>query len=247
MVVLRDEKRVARLARLGQILSLAGLAILVLGLLFIFIADNELVFIYQLIALVTGFVLSQIGLYYTHRYQRKPRPDETLDRAAGKYARKDGRMYHFELPADHVLLLPSAVIVFILQFQTGNISVDGDDWRQTGLGIRGWFGQERLGNPSSTAEKAMSKMQSFIAENAPTAVDAPIFPIIVFTSDTIGSLDTDKSNIPAMYHKKLAGYLRQRKDLQKAMPAAAYTDLRQAFDAAAVDVIEEQMSEADTE
>lgn len=247
MIVLRDEQRVARLARLGQILSLAGLAVLVLGLLFIFIADNELVFIYQLIALTVGFVLSQIGLYYTHRYQRKPRPDETLDRAAGKYARKDGRMYHFELPAEHVLLLPSAVIVFILQFQTGNISVEGDDWRQTGLGIRGWFGQERLGNPSRTAEKEMAKMQTFIAAQAPTATDAPIFPIIVFTSDTIGTLNTENCTIPAMYHKKLAGYLRQRKDLQKAMPAASYEALRQAFDAEAADVIEAQINEADND
>lgn len=247
MVVLRDEQRVARLARLGQILSLAGLATLILGLLFIFIADNELVFIYQLIALTAGFILSQVGLYYTHRYQRKPRPDQTLDRAAGKYARKDGRMYHFELPADHVLLLPSAVIVFIPQFQTGNISVEGDEWKQTGLGIRGWFGQERLGNPSGSAAKEVSKMEAFIAKHAPAAADVPLFPIIVFTSDTIGTLNTENSTIPAMYHKKLAGYLRQRKDLQKAMPVASYEALRQAFDAEAADVIEAQVNETDTD
>ncbi len=247
MVVLRDEKRVARLARLGQILSLAGLATLVLGLLFIFIADNELVFVYQLIALTVGFVLSQVGLYFTHRYQRKPRPDQVLDRAAGKYARKDGRMYHFELPAEHVLLLPSAAIVFITQFQTGTITADGDDWKQSGLGLRGLFGQERLGNPSHDAEKALGKMQSFIATHAPEAVGAPLFPIIVFTSDNISKLDTDKSDIPAMYHKKLAGYLRQRKDLQKAMPPEQYAALRQAFDAEASNLIEETVNEADTD
>lgn len=247
MVVLRDEKRVARLARLGQIASLAGLATLVLGLLFIFIANNELVFIYQLIALSIGFALSQVGLYYTHRYQRKPRPDEVLDRAAGKYARKDGRMYHFELPAENVLLLPSATIVFITKFQSGKISVDDDDWKQAGLGLRGWFGQERLGNPSQEANKAVAKMRDFIAANAPTAVDAPLLPIIVFTADNIDNLDTGKSTIPAMHHKKLSGYLRQRKDLQKAMPADVYADLRQAYDAEAANLIEETVSESDSD
>jgi hypothetical protein len=247
MVVLRDEKRVARLARLGQILSLAGLATLVLGLLFIFIADNELVFLYQLIALSVGFALSQVGLYYTHRYQRKPRPDEVLDRAVGKYARKDGRMVHFELPADNVLLLPSATIVFITKFQSGRISVDGDDWKQTGLGLRGWFGQERLGNPSSEAEKATAKMRDFIAANAPEATDAPLFPIIVFTADNIDNLDTSKSTIPAMHHKKLNGYLRQRKDLQNAMPPEAYAALRRAYDAEVTDLIEETVSESDSD
>ncbi|MEZ4519175.1 MAG: nuclease-related domain-containing protein [Chloroflexota bacterium] len=247
MVVLRDEKRVARLARLGQVLSLAGLATLVLGLLVIFIGQSNLIFIYQLVALAAGFALSQIGLYYTHRYQRQPRPDEVLDRAAGKYAHKNGRMYHYELPADHVLLLPSAVIVFITKFQGGNITANGDNWQQTGLGLRGWFGQERLGNPTNDADKAMGKMRAFIASHAPEAVDVPFFPIIVFTSETIGDLDVAKSNIPAMYHKKLTGYLRQRKDLQKAMPIEAYDALREAFDAEAANLIEETVDQEDSE
>lgn len=247
MVVLRDEQRVARLARLGQILSLAGLATLVVGLLFIFMGQDERVFIYQLIALTVGFALSQIGLYYSHRYQRKPRPDQVLDKAVGKYARKDGRLYHYELPAPHVLLAPSAVIVLVAKFQTGNISVDGDNWKQTGLGLRGWFGQERLGNPSREADTAMAKMQAFIAEKAPEATEAPLLPIIVFTAESIGSLDTENSRIPAMYHKKLAGYLRQRKDLQASMAPSAYAALRQAFDAEAAELLEETVDAADSE
>lgn len=247
MIVLRDESRVARMARLGQITSLVGLGVLILGLLIIFIAEGNLVFVYQLIALAVGFGLSQVGLYFNHRYGRKPRPDQVLDGAVGKFARKDGRLYHFELPADSVLLLPSAVIVFITKFQNGKIVAEGDSWKQTGIGMRGTIGQERLGNPAKDADQAMAKMRAFIAKSAPSAVDAPIFPVIVFTSDTISSLDTDRSTIPAMYHKKLGGYLRQRKDLQKPMPVDAYDALRLAFDAEAADLIEETVDAADSE
>ena len=40
MIVLRDEKRIAQLARIGQIVSLVGLLALVAGLLFIFLGEN---------------------------------------------------------------------------------------------------------------------------------------------------------------------------------------------------------------
>ena len=92
MKVLRDEKRIAKLARLGQIASLLGLVALVVGLLFIFMSENPNVFLYQLVALVVGFGLSQVGLYLAHRYLRRPRMDQVLDKSAGKFARKDSRL-----------------------------------------------------------------------------------------------------------------------------------------------------------
>lgn len=242
MVVLRNEKRAALMARLGQIISLVGMGVLILGLLVIFLVDDNRVFLYQLVALAVGFILSQVGLYLNHRFGRKPRPDQILDTAVEKFARKDGRMYHFELPAEHVLLLPSAVLVFIAKYQGGNISVKGDAWKQSGIGFRGMLGQERLGNPSKDVVKALDKMTAFIASAAPAASDAPLIPIIVFTASNIGNLDTEHSTTPALYHTKLNGYLRQRKDLQKAMPAATYQALRQAFDAKAADVIPETVA-----
>ncbi len=231
MIVIRDEQRIARLARLGQILSFAGLGALVLGLLFLFILqDDTLVFVYQLLALGIGLVLSQIGLYYSHRYQRTPRMDEVLDKDVGKVYRKNGRMYHYELPAPHVLLTPGAVYLFAPKFQHGRIVADGDNWKQSGLGLRGLFGQERLGNPTREAESMVSKMAAFIAAEAPSAVDVPLLPVIVFTSDNIESLDVENSRIPAMYHKKLSGYLRQQPEMRAQMSTEAYEALRAAFD-----------------
>ena len=62
MKVLRDEKRIAKLARLGQIASLLGLVALVVGLLFIFMNENPNVFLFQLVAPVVGFGLPGLGL-----------------------------------------------------------------------------------------------------------------------------------------------------------------------------------------
>jgi hypothetical protein len=232
MVVLRDDKRIATLGKVGRWLSLAGLLALVAGLLFIFI-PNQNVFLYQLIALMIGWALAQVGLYLSHRFLRKPRPDQVLDKAAKPVARKDGRLYHYLLPAPHVLLLPGAVVVLVAKYQTGRISAYGDQWKQGGLGMRRYFGQENLGDPTKDAEKDVSKMAAFIAENAPEAVGTPVTPIIVFTAENIDSLDIKESRIPAVHHSKLAGVIKQRKELQIPMPREQYDALRAAFDAKA--------------
>ena len=243
MVVIRDEKRIARLGRLAQVLSFAGLGVLVAGLLLIFITEDANVFIYQMIALVIGFILSQFGLHYAHRYLRRPRMDQTLDKAAGKFARKDGRLYHYLLPANHVLLLPSAVVVLIAKFQTGRISASGDVWQQKGLGMRGMFGREGLGNPSREAEAQTARLEAFIEEAVPQAADVPVIPVIVFTAQNVDGLEVKDSRIPAVHASKLSGALRQHTINLKPMPAETYEALRAAFDAEATHVLEQTVEE----
>jgi hypothetical protein len=244
MIVLRDEQRIARLARAGQIISLAGLGVLVLGLLLIFLRDDPMVFVYQLAALALGFALSQVGLHLAHRYLRQPRMDLVIDRAASKFARKDGRLYHYVLPAPHVLLLPTGVAVLNAKFQTGKISAQGDTWRQTGLGMRRFFGRENLGNPTREVEAMTARMQAFIQENAPAAADAPLFPIIVFTAKNVDELNVKESRIPAVHASKLTSALRQQTINLKPLPHDDYEALRAAFDAKAGHLIEATVDES---
>ncbi len=246
MVVLRDEKRIAKLARLGQIASLLGLLALVAGLLFIFISDNPNVFLYQLVALVVGFGLSQVGLYLSHRYLRRPRLDQVLDKAAGKFARKDGRLYHYLLPAPHVLLLPVGIVVLVAKYQSGRISVQGDRWTQGGVGMRRFFGREGLGNPTREAEAQAARMTAMIQEVAPTAADVPVLPVIVFTTPNLDTLDLKESRIPATHAAKLGPVLRQQTQALKPLPKADYDALRAAFDSKAAHLLEETVN-ADAE
>jgi hypothetical protein len=243
MVVLRDDKRIARLGRAAQIISMAGLGALVIGLLFIFLRDDPNVFLYQLVALFIGFTLSQIGLHLAHRYLRQPRLDLVIDRAASKFARKDGRLYHYLLPAPHVLLLPTGVAILVAKFQTGKISAHGDTWRQSGLGTRRFFGRENLGNPTREAEAMMARMQAFIQENAPSAADVPLFPVIVFTAKNIDNLDVKESRLPAVHFTKLTSALRQQTINVKPLPRADYEALKTAFDAQAAHLIEVEVDE----
>ena len=232
--------------QIGQWTSLAGMLLLVGGLVMAFTALDESsssVVFYQLLALLGGWMLSQIGIYLAHRYVRDPRPDQVLDQQVKKVAR-DGRFYHFLLPAPHVLLTPQGIIVFIAKFQSGNITVQNDKWKQSGIGMRRFFGQEGLGNPTREAASAVAAIASYLRKNAPDVEEVPVAPVIVFTTKEAGELNLKGSTIPAMHYGKLKSFLRQQrgKDV-KPMPKADYEAVKMAFDKKAAHLIEEVSEE----
>jgi hypothetical protein len=230
MLVIRDEQRIQRMRRLSQYMTLIGLGALVLGLVLAFTMETVEVFIYQLLALAVGLILSQIGVYLGHRYVRRPRPDQVLDDAVKKVM-KDGRMYHYVLPVPHVLLTPQGIIVFIAKYQVGEIKAEGDNWSQKGIGLRRFFGQESLGNPSREAQIMVERLATFLRKNAPEVEEVPIAPMIVFTTPDIKSLNVANANFPAMPFNKVKGYLKQQWQRgQEKMDRATYTAVQEAFD-----------------
>jgi hypothetical protein len=240
LVVIRDEQRIARMRSLAKYLSLIGFLFLVAGLVMVLVVpDTERIIVYQLMALFAGWILSQIGTYLAHRYLRKPRPDEVLDEAVKKAVR-DARMYHYVLPAPHVLLTPHGVIVLAAKFQSGNISVtDGDKWKQTGVGLRKYFGQEGLGNPTREAESMIQSMAAYVNKHAPEVAEVPMAALIVFTAKEIKKLEVANSRIPAMHHTKVRGFLKQQWS-GKQISAGEYEALRHAFDRAAPELVPEK-------
>ncbi|MCB8926715.1 MAG: NERD domain-containing protein [Ardenticatenaceae bacterium] len=237
MIILRDDARITRMKRLGQITSFLGMGILLAGLFLVFLPGTANLFFYQIVALFAGWMLSQIGIYLGNRYMREPRPDQVLDDVLKKVAR-DGRIYHYLLPAAHVLLIPTGIILFITKYQSGTISVEGDKWKQTGLGLRRFFGQERLGNPSREAALSVEAVASYLNKNAPSVEEVPIAAMIVFTGKGNNNLDLKNSAIPAMHFTKVKGYLRQQKG-ETPMPEEDFAAIKAAFDQKAAHLINE--------
>jgi hypothetical protein len=230
MLVIRDEERIKRMRFLSQFMTFTGLAALILGLVLAFTMETVEVFIYQLIALAVGLILSQFGVYLGHRYVRRPRPDQVIDDAV-KTVIKKGRMYHYLLPTSHVLLTPRGIIIFLAKYQVGEITAEGDKWTQKGIGLRRFFGQEAIGNPTREAQIAVERLANFLRKNAPEVEEVPIAAIIVFTTKEIKSLDVARSSWPAMSYRKVKGYLKQQwQNQQEQMDPQTYTAVQEAFD-----------------
>ena len=233
LTILRDEGRIERFQKIARWVSLVGMIVLIGGLAMIFIGeDTQLKVSLQLVSLLVGWLMAQVGLFLTHRYLRKPRPDEVLDKALKK-ASVNGRVYHYVMPASHVLLTPHGVTTFALKFQQGDISVEGDKWRQGGIGMRRFFGQEGLGNPSRDARFMLGAVNDHIERNVPdlNLEDVPVSVLIVFTHVDKKRVDLKKSTFPAVHHSQVGQFLRQQKG--ETMPPDLYDTLQQLFDGAA--------------
>jgi hypothetical protein len=232
MIIIRDDAKVARYKKLAQRILIVGLLLLIGGMVVLFaLGNNPNVIFYQTFALFAGWILAQIGTYLAHRYVRSPRPDVTLDKAV-KPAAGNGRMYHFVLPAPHVLLTPSGPIVFNLKFQSGDITYKDGKWKQTGIGMRRFFGQEGLGNPEQETESMVKSLAGFIHKEDPEIEEVSIGAIIVFTTEKIKSLNVDGSDIPALHFTKVRKFLR-KEGLGKPLSPETYQALQSIFDKAA--------------
>jgi hypothetical protein len=200
------ERLIQQRSKIGKYASIAGLAILALGLV-VSIAYPQYVYL-SFITLIAGFILSQIGNYNLMRWGRKPRPDTVLDDALKGMERK-WRIYHYYLPAAHVLIGPGGLYVFALKTQGGKISAQGARWKQKlGLGrALFFFGEESLGNPAADLDIEMRKLARFINDKRPDLSNVTLRGAVIFTNPRV-ELDVTEPTIKVLLPKNVKAYVR---------------------------------------
>ena len=105
MRIISNEKLIKRNNRIGTYLTFGSLAVLIGGLALSFLAPPQYIS-YSFLALILGFILSQVGIYMGNRYGRKPRPDESIS-AALKGLDDKYSLYHYMTPVSHLLVGPA--------------------------------------------------------------------------------------------------------------------------------------------
>src|SRR5512136_863354 len=110
MKIVKNEKLIKRNSQIGQYTSLGALAVLGVGMYISF--KRQDLFVYSIAALILGFAMTQIGMFFSNRWGRSPRPDEQLDSAL-KGLPGDTVLYHYMSPVPHLLVGPAGV--WILQ------------------------------------------------------------------------------------------------------------------------------------
>jgi hypothetical protein len=207
MKIVADEKKIQRNSRIGQITSLAGFVILLGGMYFVFGDPNQVNLI--LVALLAGFILSQVGMYYSNRWGR--RPDKAIDLALkgldDRYA-----IYHYAAPAQHVLVGPAGVWVILPYFQLGKITYEKNRWKQRGGGFiqsyLRFFGQESIGRPDLDVAHDLEVLKEFLAKKLPETELPSIEAVLVFLSDK-AQIEAENAPTPTMLGKDLKEYLRK--------------------------------------
>lgn len=233
LTIFRDDRRIQRLRRIGLYIGFGGMLVLIAGFLVGIFYQAEQILLYQGLAMLIGLPMSQGGLYLINRYARDPRPDQLLDQGLGKTI-PNGRIYHYLLPTPHVLLTENGPIVFVLKYQGGKISADGDQWHQKIFFMRKLFGTESLGNPTRDAQRAVDDLTAYLQQQAPELAQKELLvqPVIVFTTN-INDLDVKDSRIPALHYTKLRGFIKQFMGTNTPLTKGDYAALQAAFDLAA--------------
>ena len=183
MNINRNDTLIKRNARIGQVTMFVALAVLAGGMFVSFQYPEQAN--WSFLALLLGFLLSQVGIYFSNRYSRKPRPDELIDQAL-KGMDKKYALYHFLTPATHLLVGPSGVWVLLPYYQRGTITYSKGRWRQQGGGLMyqylKLFAQEGLGRPDMDVKNQVQALQSVLQKHLPEESLPAIQAAVVFTN-----------------------------------------------------------------
>ncbi len=189
MRVYRNLGAIKKKEQRGRRLSMAGLAILIVGLLASFVptwlppdepaTSSVALFLQQywmwisFIALPTGFIFASSGSYYINRFARRrwkgskffDRPDELLERNLKGFDNKYA-YFAWSLPANYVIVGPCGVIIVATRSDKGRISINGDNWREPFSISRIFtiFAREGLGNPAKEVNEQASKLTEILAQ-----------------------------------------------------------------------------------
>jgi hypothetical protein len=228
MKVYINEEYIKRRASIGKWASLLGLVVLGGGLVVSF-RDPGLFFI-SFGALILGFLLSNVGIYYANRYARPDRPDVVLAQALKGFDKRFA-LYQFLLPVSHVLREPGGVTLLIPKPQEGLIEYRDGKWRnkQGWSRVFRWVGQEGLGKPDRELKSEAQTMRDWLQERAPD-LEVPVRGIVVFTHPD-AELELDNPPVTALSPKQLKGWLRGAGKLDP-LPAEEQAQLTEVLDEA---------------
>ncbi len=211
MKIVTNKKLIKRNARIGQITSLSALAILAVGMFITFKMPDKVA--YSLGALLIGFFLSQMGIYYGNRWGRSPRPDEVLDRGL-KGLGREYTIYHYMTPSSHLLVGPAGIWTLLPYYQSGTITFQKGRWRAKGGGfIQSYmrvFGQENLGRPDLEARSEVELLQRHLRRALPEGAELPeIRTALLFTNPNV-ELKVEEAPLPSLSPKDLKEFLREQ-------------------------------------
>jgi hypothetical protein len=209
--IYRNEKLVKRNARVGQIASLGGLGILVVGML-INIYRQDLMAI-ALGCLLLGFLMSQIGIYYQNRFGRRPLPDERLNTALKGF---DDRwsIYHYNSPVNHLLVGPGGIWILMPISQQGKVTYTKGRWSVGGGGLLRWymrvFFQEGLGRPDIESADEQKVLRDFLEKNITDLQSPDLESIMVFTHENVEINVPEDAPIHTVKSKDLKDFVRKQ-------------------------------------
>jgi hypothetical protein len=212
MKIIANEILIKRNNRLGQILSIAALVILGIGMFFSFKdTSNGTYMTFSFAALIVGFIVFQIGNFFLNRWGKSPRPDELIS-ASLKGLDDKYTLYHYSTDIPHLLAGPAGIMALMPYSQGGTITYDAQkkDWKQHGGNFfLKAFSQEGLGKPVSEAQFNKEELDRYLTKIGIKPDQAKTSALLVFTNEK-AEIKGEGSPVPFVVSSKIKDYLRKQ-------------------------------------
>ncbi|HDD55633.1 MAG TPA: hypothetical protein ENG59_05285 [Chloroflexi bacterium] len=207
MIIVRNERLIKRNKKIGNYSGIISIIVLGAGMYVSFKFQDQ--FSYALAALVVGFTLSQVGIFYSNRFARSPRPDEELD-AALKGLDDQYALYHYQSPVTHLLVGPAGLWVLYPFPQKGKIVYNENKgrWKKIGGNLYlQFFAQDSIGRPDQEIERSQQRLKKAL-EKIPEFEVPEIRSALVF-SDEKAVVEAENAPVPTLHARQLKKLIRK--------------------------------------
>lgn len=143
------------------------------------------------IALILGFVLSQVSISFTSKWGREPSNDAIFN-VKLKGLSDNFSIYHYMDPVDHLLVGTAGAFILMPYFQGGEISWDENKqrWTQKKANfLMKIFGQESLGRPDQECTANIAAVRDYFISKEIDFPEDKIHPMLVFINPQTKILD----------------------------------------------------------
>jgi len=226
--IVTNQKLVERNAKIGRYSGIASLVILAGGMFLSFRFQNQVW--YSLTALILGFTLSQVSIFYSTRFARSPRPDQQLD-AALKGLDDRYAIYHYASPVSHVLVGPAGIWILFPFSQKGTITYNQkkERWQRKGGNLyMKFFAQDSIGRPSLEIETGKEQLRKKLTQ-IPEFEVPELHAALVFTHEEaeVEAEDAPAATLHALQLKKM---IRKREKSEQSLSMTAVRVVQDALD-----------------
>ncbi len=157
------------------------------------------------VIMVIGAGGAMVGIYLANRWVRRPRPEDSLDKALKAFD-DNYHLFHYpsSLPCEHVLLTPVGVLALEVVNLNGSFSYRNGHWKEAmtmGRALR-YLVEERVSDPVILAKAMVQEMSDRLSKLLGEQSIPPVKALTVFTHPAV-ELEVDRGPIPACTIDKL--------------------------------------------
>lgn len=179
MYIYTNEAKLKKYKNISKWTTIAAFAILIAGAVAAF--SQEYITL-SFIALILGFIMSQVSISFTSKWGREP-SNNNIFNVKLKGLSDNFSIYHYMDPVDHLLVGTAGTFILMPYFQGGEIGYDEskERWTQKKANfLMKLFGQENIGRPDQECAANLQAVRDYFISKDIDFPEDKIHPVLVF-------------------------------------------------------------------